>query len=146
MVAENEKIPADITDSTFVGGMYRRHGECKFCHQYRMLTYNMEDVPQEQVDRDATLACDCQEARDYQRIQDAAAKAKSNLRALNEEMSANFSENVEILGDKAIDLIAAASLESITFKSGSRSITIKKKGESKINVSLKKLTKADIDS
>ncbi len=146
MAAENEKVPADITTSTFVNGLYRKHGECKFCHQYRMMQYNTDDVSQETVDRDATLACNCQESRDYQRIQDAAVKAKSNLRALNEEMSANFPDTVEGLCDKAIDLIAAGTLESITFKSGSRSITIKKKGELKINVGLKKLTKADIDA
>jgi hypothetical protein len=142
----DETVPADITDSDFVSGLYKRHGECRFCHTYRMLRYHTDDISQEQVDTDATLSCTCQEALDYKRIMDAAEKAKGNLRALNREMNANFPESVEKVCDSFIDLIAEASAESVTIKSGSRSISIKKKGDFKINVGIKKLTKADIDA
>lgn len=89
------------------------------------------------MDTDATLSCTCQEALDYKRIMDAAEKAKGNLRALNREMNANFPESVEKVCDSFIDLIAGTSAESVT---------IKKKGDFKINVGIKKLTKADIDA
>lgn len=141
-----EKKPSDIKDSDFISGLYKKTGECRFCHTYRMLRYNTDNISQEQVDTDATLSCTCQEALDYKRIIDAAEKAKGNLRALNKQMSANFLESVEKVCDSFIDLIAGASAESVTIKSGSRQIKIKKKGGYKINVSIEKKTKADIDA
>lgn len=40
----DETVPADITDSDFVSGLYKRHGECRFCHTYRMLRYSTDDI------------------------------------------------------------------------------------------------------
>ena len=92
------------------------------------------------------MACDCQEAKDFKRIQEAADKAKSNLRTLNEQMETHFSEEVEQMCDKAIDLIAAGTIEKISMTVGSRTLAIKQKSERKINVCIKKNIKADIDA
>lgn len=144
--AENEVIPKDIKRGTFLGGMHQFYGVCKFCRQTRMMAFVDEDVPQDEVDKAATLACDCQEAKDFKRIQEAADKAKSNLRTLNEQMETHFSEEVEQMCDKAIDLIAAGTIEKISMTVGSRTLAIKQKSERKINVCIKKNIKADIDA
>ncbi len=142
---KDEVIPADITQSTFIGGMYHKYGECRFCKQTRMMAFNTDDVDQDEVDKAATMACDCQEAREFQHIQMAADKAKGNLRTLNEQMNANFQESVLQHCENAIDIIAAGLADKVSFKSGSREIVIRPKKD-KINVSIKKTTKADIDA
>ncbi len=143
---ETEKVPADIKDSTFLGGMVHLYGTCRFCQQQKMMTYSTDNIPQEQVDKDATLSCTCQESQDYRRIQEAAGKAKDNLRGLNRDFKTNFPEAVLGECDKLIDLIASGTLQNVTLKCVQRTIMLKKKGQTKINVKFKKQSEAEIDA
>lgn len=140
-----EKKPSDIKDGTFLGGMYNKMGTCRFCGQMKAMTYISDSVSQDDVDRDVTMTCTCKEAHDYSMLQQAAAKAKTNLRTLNEQMQTRFSESVEKQCDGIIDLIAAGELKNVSFKADQKTISIKKKGDS-INVSIHKAIKWDIDS
>ena len=101
-----EKKPSDIKDGTFLGGMYNKMGTCRFCGQMKAMTYISDSVSQDDVDRDVTMTCTCKEAHDYSMLQQAAAKAKTNLRTLNEQMQTRFSESVEKQCDGIIDLKA----------------------------------------
>ncbi len=141
-----EKKPSDIKDGTFLGGMYNKMGTCRFCGQMKAMTYISDSVSQDDVDRDVTMTCTCKEAHDYAMLQQAADKAKTNLRTLNEQMQTRFSESVEKQCDGIIDLIAAGELKNVSFKADQKTISIKKKGDSKINVSIHKNIKWDIDS
>ena len=143
---ETEKVPSDIKDSSFVGDIYHLYGTCRFCQQERMLTYGTDNIPQEQVDKDATLSCTCEEAQTFHRIQEAAGKAKDNIRGLNRDFKANFPESVLEGSEKFIDLIAAGDIQSVTIRSGQRTIAIKKKGDRKISVKFSKKSEAELDA
>lgn len=143
---KDERVPADIKPGTFLGGMYQHYGVCKFCRQTRMMAFNTDSVPQKEVDEAATMACDCYEAVAYQRVQRSADKAKENLRTLNEQMNAHFEEDVEEMCDKAIDLIAAGTLENVSMKVGNRQIILKRKSDDKIDVCIKRNIKANLSA
>ncbi len=135
---------AESKKTSELEGVYRKHGECRFCHQIRMMTY-MTDVSQEQVDEDATRACTCQEARDYAGLRVSAEKAKEQLHTMNEQVKTRFPESVEELGNNAIDIIAAAGAESVTIKSDSRKITLKMTSKGKIKVLFEKKATAEAE-
>ena len=142
-----EMKPADIKDGTFLEGMHNKTGTCRFCGQMRVMTYLSDSVSQEQVDMDATRTCTCKEAYDHARLEEAAENAKSNIRTLNKQLRICFSEAIEKQCDGLIDLIAAGDVKSATIKLDEvKTIYIKKKGDSKINVSIRKNTKWDLDS
>ena len=143
-VKEDEVIPADVRRT--VAGMITRYAECRFCGQVHMLQYNELPETDAQINEDAVMACDCPSARDWQRMQRAAEESKQNLEVLNEQMKMNFSEKTLGFCNGAIDLIAAGEIESQVITSGTRRISIKKKGTTGIVVNVKKTAEAQLEA
>ena len=141
---EDEVIPAD--EKRTVAGMITKYVECRFCGQVHMLQYNELPETDAQINEDAVMVCDCPSARDYQWMQRAAEESKQNLEVLNEQMKMNFSEKTLGFCNGAIDLIAAGEIESQVITSGTRRISIKKKGTTGIVVHVKKTAEAQLEA
>ena len=95
--------------------------ECKFCGQSNAKVDLKDGMTEIEADELATLSCDCPDARNYQKRQEQAAKAKIELETLmlndNEvhNIKAVDSEAVELL-KKAVDLMADDKIYQISIK------------------------------
>lgn len=141
---EDDVVSAD--EKRTVAGMITKYVECRFCGQVHMLQYNELPETDAQINEDAVMVCDCPFARDYQRMQRAAGESKHNLEILNDEMKMNFPERTLNFCNEAIDLIAAGEIESQVITSGTRRISIKKKGTIGIVIHVKKTAEAQLEA
>ncbi len=113
--------------------MTTKEGTCKYCGQIKLMnipeTFNQEDI-----DDEATRACDCAEARAYTKREENIAGAESGIRDLFKDLE-ELNDVKKLMLD-AVRPVAESKISKISISKG-RYTAGMKPGKDAIKVSLK---------
>lgn len=90
----------------------KRQGACVCCGQIYFVAPLNPDVSQETLDHMATMQCNCNGAKDYQKLQESITRAKNNIKIICS------SDSIIELLTKAVDMVAEQSIASISVNDG----------------------------
>ena len=122
-------------------------GSCKFCGQIRYITAeDLQGAPvgvTDPAEHIATMRCDCQEARDYQRLETVKWESQRNI---NELFSVDYPHESRLMKD-AVELMCYSNIRGLTIKlEGNTTAKLAKNNEGTIKIVKTKTSKESRES